>query len=112
PPRKGVITTSANTAATPATLTGRGAARNFWRRRSIRSRATCVACPDPSLGGMSLPRAHPCIAHYRPFTGGTQSDTTFGNGGGGGGTPTPAPAGPPGRGGPAARGTGGGGRAA
>src|SRR5689334_11391742 len=28
-----------------------------------------MACPDPSLGGMSLPRAHPCIAHYRPFTG-------------------------------------------
>ena len=23
-----------------------------------------------------LPRAHPCIAHYRPFTGATQSDTT------------------------------------
>src|SRR5580692_4764259 len=54
---------------TPATLTGAGVARNFWRRRSIRSLTICMVCPDPSLGGMSLPRAHPCIAHYRPFTG-------------------------------------------
>src|SRR5262249_8691431 len=74
------MTTSTNTAATRTTLTGPGVARNFWRRRSIRSRATCVGCPDPSLGGMSLPRAHPCIAHYRPFTEVTQSDTAFGPG--------------------------------
>src|SRR6516162_5701851 len=29
----------------------------------------CMSCPDPSLGGMSLPRAHPFIANYRPFMG-------------------------------------------
>src|SRR5262249_58344745 len=62
-----------------------------------------MACPDPSLGGMSLPRAHPCIAHYRPFTEGTQSDTTFRNGRSGRRTGRRKRRGPQGRGTPGRR---------
>src|SRR5262250_69418 len=67
--RKGTVTTSTKTAATKTTLTGVGAARNESRTRSSRSRAVLVAGRGPSLGRMLLPRAHPCIAHYRPLTG-------------------------------------------
>src|SRR5215831_15238586 len=67
--RKGTVTTSTKTAATNTTLTGVGTARNESRTWSSRSRAVRVAGRGPSLGRMLLPRAHPCIAHYRPFPG-------------------------------------------
>src|SRR5689334_6744098 len=67
--RKGTKITSARTAATKTTLTGVGTARIESRTWSSRSRAVLVAGRDPSFGRMLLPRAHPCIAHYRPFTG-------------------------------------------
>ncbi len=43
-----------------------------------------MACPDPSLRGISLPRAHPCIAHYRPFTGAHNRTLPSGMAGSGG----------------------------
>src|SRR5215470_4957800 len=67
--REGTKITSARTAMTNTTLTGVGSARNESRTWSSRSRAVRVAGRGPSLGRMLLPRAHPCIAHYRLFPG-------------------------------------------